>query len=227
MSKVFILSVGGSLIVNQKGIDYIWLKKFRQFILQEVKRGSRFFLVVGGGLTARQYAQAAKKVIKASTVDCDWVGIEATRLNALLIRVIFGSVASPLIVTDPTKAISSRHKIIVAAGYKPGWSTDYVAVLLAQHNQIDKVINLSNIDYAYNKDPRRFKDAQELINVSWPEFRQVVGNTWHPGTNTPFDPIASRLAARNHLSVVILNGGNLQNLGRCFKQQSFRGTTIN
>jgi uridylate kinase len=226
MSQTFVLSVGGSLIVDQQGINYEWLKKFCLLVRQGIKNGHRFYLVAGGGVTARQYIQAASKIIKASQDDKDWVGIEATRLNALLLRVILGGLADPAIIIDPTKKIKSDYKIRIAAGYKPGRSTDYVAVALAKRLGVKRVINLSNIDYAYNKDPRRFKDAQPLLNVSWPEFRRVVGDVWQPGANAPFDPIASRLAEENKLSVAILHGGNLTNLRKCLSGRAFIGTSI-
>jgi uridylate kinase len=226
MSQTFVISVGGSLVVKKEGIQTAWLKKFRQFILREVKKGNNFYLVVGGGVTARQYIKAAKNITRVSEADCDWVGIGANRLNAHLVRAIFGTQAHPEIIIDPTKKVISRKKIIIAAGYQPGWSTDYVAVLLAKTQRINKVINLSNIDYAYNKDPRLFKDAQKLINVAWPEFRHIVGNVWQPGTNTPFDPIASRTAAQYRMAVAILNGVNLSNFSRYLRGQSFIGTTI-
>ena len=226
MPQTFVLSVGGSLIVKNDGINIVWLKKFRQFIKRETAKGNNFFLVVGGGYTARQYIKAAADIVSVGETDCDWVGISASRLNARLVKTIFGASAHPEIIIDPTKKIKSRNKIIVAAGYKPGWSTDYVAVLLARTNQIDKVINLSNIDYVYDKDPGKYQDAKPLANVSWPKFRKIVGNVWRPGLNAPFDPIASRMAAGRKMEVVIMNGENLDNLSRYLQGKTFIGTTI-
>jgi len=227
MSKKFVLSVGGSLIVTKEGIDIKFLKEFRSFILKQVQAGNKFYLVVGGGATARTYIQAALAVRSVDNADRDWVGIRATRLNAQLLKVILGDIAYPTIITNPTKPIRSNKKIIIVAGYKPGWSTDHVAVLLAKHNHISQVINLSNIDYAYDKDPRKFSDAKKLETVTWPEFRKVVGNRWQPGLNVPFDPIASREAQKNKMEVVILNGKNLKNLGAYLAAGKFRGTRIN
>lgn len=44
--------------------------------------------------------------------------------------------------------------------------------------------------------------------------------------NVPFDPIASRQAEKLGLTVIILNGRNLTNLARFFKNQKFIGTVI-
>ncbi|MFA5154809.1 MAG: UMP kinase [Patescibacteria group bacterium] len=226
MSKTFILSVGGSLVVTKQGIDTDFLRRFRAFILKQIRAGHKFYLVVGGGATARTYIQAALTVTKADNAERDWVGIRATRLNAQLLRAVFGEAAYPTIVTNPTKPIRTNKKIVLVAGYKPGWSTDHVAVLLAKYNRIKTVINLSNIDYAYDRDPRRFPGAKKLEQVSWPEFRKIVGNRWQPGLNVPFDPIASREAAKHRLRVIILNGRKLPNLAAGLAGKRFKGTTI-
>ncbi len=224
--KAFILSVGGSLMVTADGVETKFLKEFRSFIIRQVKKGHKFYLVAGGGMTARAYIKAALAIAPISPADRDWVGIGATRLNAQLLRASFGQLAHSEIIIDPTKKIDTKKPLVIASGYKPGWSTDYDAVLMAENNKIRTVINLSNIDYAYDKDPRRFKDAKKLETVSWSAFRKIVGNRWLPGLNAPFDPIASREAAKSGLKVIILNGRNLKNLGACLDGGKFKGTVI-
>jgi len=224
--KSFVISVGGSLITTNEGIDISFLRKFRIFILEQIKKGNRFYLVVGGGIIARDYVSAAQRVTKISDKTRDWLGISATSLNAQLLKTIFGTYAHNQIVNDPTRKIITDDKIILASGYKPGWSTDYCAVLLAKSHKIDLVINLSNIDYAYDKDPNKFPDAKKLENISWSDFQNIVGREWHPGLHAPFDPIASLEAAKDKTKVIILNGHNLKNLGDCLAGRKFRGTSI-
>lgn len=226
MKKIFVLSVGGSLLVTKEGIDVKFLKFFRLFILKELKKGNRFYLVIGGGVTARDYIKAAFETTKISQTDRDWIGISATQLNAQLVKVIFGSQAHAEVIINPTKKIKTNKNLVIGAGYKPGWSTDCDSVLLARRNKIKTVINMSNIDYAYDHDPRKFPQAKRLIDVSWSEFRKVVGNKWTPGLNVPFDPIASREAQKSKIKVIILNGKDLKNLGDCLAGRKFKGTTI-
>ncbi len=226
MSKVLVLSVGGSLIVTKEGINLRFLKKFRQFILEQVKLGYKFYLVVGGGITARQYITAALATVAVNNHDRDLVGIRATRLNAELLKVIFGSQAYQTIVTNPHKLLKTNKAIILAGGFKPGWSTDYVAVLIAIQNKVQTVINLSNIDYVYDCDPRKFSTAKKLKSISWLDFRRLVGTKWQPGLNVPFDPIASTTAAHHQLEVIVLNGEKLENLRHCLYQEKFKGTII-
>lgn len=226
MSKIFVLSVGGSLIVPPAGVDTNFLREFKSFIIGYIKKGYRFYLVIGGGTTARQYIKAAQTVSKVDNEARDWLGISATRLNAQLLKTIFGKLVYPEIISNPLKTVKTDKKIILAAGYEPGCSTDYDAVLLGKKNHAGVIINLSNIDYAYDKDPKKFPDAKKLVTVSWSEFRRIVGSRWQPGLNAPFDPVASKEAAKQGMKVIILNGRKLGNLGKCLLGKDFEGTTI-
>lgn len=209
------------------GIDISFLKKFRHFVLNRYDAGDRLIIVAGGGVTARQYVQAASAVEKVPEDDQDWLGIHATRLNAHLLRTILRDIAHPEIITNPNKILRIRSRVIIAGGYRPGWSTDYVAVLLAQKYKAKTVINLSNIDYVYNQDPRLYSEAKIIKKINWKDFRLLVGDEWRPGMNTPFDPIAARLAQSLKLKVAILNGHNFINLNKFFIKKAFKGTIIN
>src|SRR4030042_1212699 len=85
--------------------------------------------------------------------DLDWIGIHATRINAQLLRTVFQKYAKPKVIKNPIEPVEFNEKILVAAGWKPGCSTDYDSVLLAQQFGGKKVIKLRNIDYVYDKDP--------------------------------------------------------------------------
>lgn len=222
----YVISVGGSLIVPKAGIDIDFLKYFRRFVLKRFDKGDRLIIVSGGGITARHYVQAAAKVDKVPAEDQDWLGIHATRLNAHLLRTLLRDIAHPEIITNPDKALRTRSRLIIAGGYRPGWSTDYVAVLLAEKYKAKTVINLSNIDYVYDRDPKIFKNAQKITAINWPDFQDIVGEDWAPGLNAPFDPIASKLAHKLKLKVVILNGKNLNNVSCFMDKKKFIGTLI-
>ncbi len=225
--STLVISVGGSLVVPNGGIDHAFLKDFKTLILKHIKRGWRFVIVVGGGGTARQYQEAARKVGSLTRDDLDWLGIHSTRLNGHLMRTIFRTVAYPIMLKDPSRPLTRwKESVLVAAGWKPGWSTDYVATRIAKRLKARTLINLSNIDYVYDKDPRVHKDAQAICNITWKEFRRMVGDTWDPGMNVPFDPVASRLAQNIGLKVVILNGKNIGNLDGLLSGERFKGTVI-
>jgi len=222
----YVISLGGSLVVPNNGIDWKFLKKFYSLIRQEIAKGKRFFIIVGGGKTARDYIGAADKIMKITDDDRDWLGIHSTRLNAHLLRTIFRKEAHPEVIKNPTFRLPTKSKVVIAGGWKPGWSTDYVATIIAQEYEVKKIINLSNIDYVYDKDPSKYKDAQKRTEMNWKEFRLLVGDKWDPGLNAPFDPIASKKAQDLKLEVVVMNGKKIKNLENYLEGKKFQGTVI-
>jgi len=226
--KLVIISLGGSLIFPEE-IDWSFVKRFKKTIENQIKNGYKFVIITGGGKLARKYQESAQKITKLTNDDRDWLGIHATRMNGQLIRTIFRSHAHPVINKNPNDLedfYNFKEDILVAAGWRPGFSTDYDAVLLAKYLGAQKVLNLSNIDYICDKDPKKFPDAKKLENISWKEFRKMVGNKWDPGLNAPFDPIASKLAEEIGLEVAIMNGQNLKNLEDYLEGKKFKGTII-
>lgn len=221
--ETIIISLGGSLVVPNE-IDVGFLKSFKRS-LQKYLGQKRFFIIVGGGKIAREYQKALLE-FGAKAQDRDWIGINATRLNAEIIRQIFLGHSYPKIITDPTKRIKTNKDIVVGAGWKPGWSTDYCAVLTAKRYGIKTIVNLTNIDYVYDKNPSDFSDAKPLKEVDWKSFERIVGSKWEPGLNMPFDSRASKLAASLKLKVVMINGKNLEHLEGFFNNKSFIGTII-
>jgi len=226
--KIIVISLGGSLIVPRH-IDWKFLKKFKELILKQVKKGRKFILITGGGYACREYQQAAMKVTNLTKDDRDWLGIHTTRLNAHLVRTIFRDFAYPRINKNPNDLkdfFNFKEGIMIAAGWKPGFSTDFDAVTLGKYFDAKQVVNLSNIDYAYNKDPKKFKDAKKIKEIFWTDFRKIVGNKWDPGMNAPFDPVASKIAQEAQMEVVIMNGKKLKNLENYLNGDKFIGTVI-
>jgi uridylate kinase len=225
MKKIYVISFGGSLIVPAE-IDIKILKKFKNIIEKEIKKAKKFIIITGGGKTARNYQNAAKALTKVSNEDLDWLGIHATRINAHLLLTIFRKYAYFRIIKNPKEKINFKEKILIAAGWKPGFSTDYDAVLLAKTYNSDTIINLTNVDYVYDKDPNKFKSAKPFKEISWKDYLKLIEQKWIPGMSAPFDPIASKLAQKFKFKVIILNGRKLKNLENYLANKTFKGTII-
>jgi len=207
--QTIVISLGGSLVVPDN-IDVEFLKKFKK-VLEKYIKNNKFIIIVGGGKTARNY-QKAMQEFGAKNVDQDWIGINITKLNAELVKNIFSK--------------KLQKKIIVSGGLKPGNSTDYVSVIMAKKYKTKTIINLSNIDYVHDKNPKEFVDAKPFENITWKDFQKIVGTKWTPGLNAPFDPKASILASKSKMKVVIINGNKLQELEKFLNNNPFVGTII-
>ncbi len=225
--KQAVISLGGSLIVPNE-IDSAYLAKFRKFIQDQLQEGWTFFIVTGGGAPARKYIEAARDVLNNELTkdDMDWLGIHATRMNAHLVRTLFRNEAQPSIITDPEIDEVDETKIVVVSGWKPGWSTDFVGTMMAKRFQIPYVINLSNIKQVFTADPKKDPTAKPIDVMKWSDYRAMVGDEWTPGLNTPFDPIAARMADENNLTVLVMDGSNLDNLKKAMTEGEFVGTVL-
>jgi len=224
--KTVVLSLGGSLIVPEGGIDTKFITGFRKLVARRAGAGRRFVLVCGGGTTCRAYQRAASEVAKPTVEELDQLGIEVTRLNARFMRLVFGAKAHPDIIIDPTAPVRVSRPIVVGAGWKPGSSSDLDAVLLARKFGADTLINLTNIDHVYDSDPRKDPSARPIKEISWKEYLKMFGTKWIPGLNSPFDPVAAKMARRLGLKVAIVNGRKLKNLEALLDGKKFVGTLI-
>jgi len=223
MVAPIVISLGGSAFVKET-IDTAFLEKFVKIVKGLAKKG-KVFVYVGGGKTARTYQEALAK-LGGTADDRDWLGIYATRLNAHLLRFVLGDICEEQIIESPKLPIKSNKHILLAGGWKPGWSTDYDAVLLAENVGARTIVNLTNVDYVYDSDPRANPTAKSFEKLDWTEYKKIIGGKWTPGLHTPFDPLAAKEAEKAKLKVIILNGSDLENFEHYLGGKAFKGTVL-
>ncbi len=207
--ETIIISLGGSLIVPDN-IDVDFLKDFKKLILSQVEKGKKFVIITGGGKICRRYQDVAKKISNPTDAELDMLGIKALNLNAELVRILF----------------RECKNVDIYGAEKPGNSTDFVATSFAKKNNVKIVINLSNTDYVYDSDPKVNPSAKKIEKISWAEYRKLIPKEWNPGLNSPFDPIASEMAEKEGIEVIIMNGKPIDNLAKYLNDERFLGTII-
>jgi len=225
MEETIIISLGGSLIIPDN-IDVDFLKDFKALILLHVEQGKKFVIITGGGKICRKYQDVARELTSPSSEDLDWIGIASLRLNAELLRVIFGEYANARVVNNLANNFSFDKKVVIGAAHEPGKSTDFDAVEAAKSANAKKIINLSNIDYVYDSDPKINPNAKKIERISWKDYREIIPKEWTSGLNSPFDPVASKLAQEEGIEVVIMNGKPIDNLAKYLNGEKFLGTVI-
>jgi uridylate kinase len=223
--KIVVVALGGS-IVHPGEIDTKFLKNFKRFLAPFLKKGMRFVLVVGGGALARRFQDAAGAVSKVNDEDKDWIGIHSTRLNAHLLRTIFRDVADPVIIDSREKIAPPRYPITIGAGWRPGWSTDYVALQIAADLHVHEAIIAGKPAYVYDKDFVKYANAKKFAALTWREYGKFIPKKWRPGLHAPVDPVGAALAAREGLAAIVVEGRNLKNFGALLKGGVFKGTVI-
>ena len=206
--KIIIISLGGSVIIPEPDkINVHFLKEFRKMILKFTKKGQKFVIVTGGGKISRVYQSGAKQITQVIDEDVDWLGVHATRMNGHLIRVIFRKIAYPVVLDNPYKPVKNHWKVLVCAGWKPGFSSDYDAVLMAERFGAKEIINASNITHVYTKDFNKHKDARPIEKISWKDYQKLIGTKWTPST-------------------LIIKGTDVKNFDNLLSGKKFAGTVI-
>ncbi|HEX4104083.1 MAG TPA: UMP kinase [Candidatus Paceibacterota bacterium] len=223
--KTVVVALGGS-IVHPDGIDAAFLKKFKKFIGPFLRRGTKFVLVVGGGRLARRFQEAAHAVSRVTDEDKDWLGIHATRLNAHLLRTVFRDVADPVVIDARYRLRKLTHPVTIAAGWRPGWSTDYVALQLAADYKVPEAIIAGSPTHVYDKDYSKYPDATRFHELTWPAYRRLIPRAWKPGLHAPVDPVGAALGARTGTKAIIVGGRDLKNFSALLNGKEFRGTII-
>ncbi len=225
-NQKFVISLGGSAVVPDE-IDVNFLKRFCFLIRKQVVKGSKFVLIVGGGSTARKYQQAVEQVVKTSQEQKDWIGIYATRLNARLVAsVLIGQKCKALFNEKLQLNSFGKYSVIVGGGDVPGHSSDFMAVKFAVDLGIKTVVNIGKPRYVYSANPDKDPTAKPIERLTWNEYFKIIPAKWIPGMNAPFDPIASRLAKKHNIKVIVTGAGNLKNISNILAGKKFLGTTI-
>ncbi len=235
-NEFIVMALGGSIIVpelsNEGGIDIQYLRSFRRFILSEIKKGLRFVIVAGGGKTSRVYQKSAFRIVRVPSEDLDWIGIHSSRLNAHLLRTIFRDVAHPVVIDhalsrrEARNLSATRYPVLIASGWSPGWSTDYIAARLTDSFGAEKTIIAGDIAFVYDEDPKKNGNAKPLPVIKWRKYRRMIPKKWTPGLPSPIDPIAARFGEKEGLVMNVLNGRDLKNMRRAIRGKNFRGTIV-
>ncbi len=223
--KTVVIALGGS-IVHPDGIDAAYLKKFKAFLAPFIKKGMKFVMVVGGGTLSRRFQDAAGKVARVTDEDKDWLGIHATRLNAHLLRTVFRDVADPVVIDARERIARPTHPVTIASGWRPGWSTDYIAMRIAADLGADEAIIAGKPSHVYEKDPAKFPKAKRFDEMTWRAYRRLVPRTWKPGLHAPVDPVGAALGEKEGVKAIIMDGRDLANFRALLNGKEFEGTII-
>lgn len=230
MIKRSVIRLGGSLISVEAGVvNEPYLRAFRDLLVREHERtGAHFAVICGGGKLCRSYQTAARNLNPdLEQLEEDWVGIFTNNLHAQVVRAIFPKeLTHAAVITDLVGAQGVDSPFVIVGAEAPGHSSNYDAVEIARYLEADSIVNLSNVEFIYDSDPRTNPEAQKYESVSWSEYLGFIPAEWVPGLSTPFDPVSSRRAQELGLEVVFMKGDDLENFERYLTTGEFTGSII-
>lgn len=226
MKKVVVLSLGGSLIIP-KEIDVAFLKKFRE-VIKKNSKNYKFVIVCGGGSIARKYISALREIGIDEKLQ-NFAGISATRTNARFMAYFFNQETQegiPQKIKEVEKYLKKQD--IVFCGtleYHPNETSDSTACEIAQNFKSD-FINLTDTAGVYSKDPKKFKDAKFIPQISRTDFYGMASKLkYKPGQHFVIDKPAARMIMEKKIHSYIL-GKDLRQLDNLLNHKNFVGTTI-
>ncbi len=164
----------------------------------------RLVVVVGAG--------GLKRFIECGCDDApntekDLIGIEATRLNASVMKSYFKSAYSgiPESFDDLRKALDIADTVVMG-GTEPGHSTDAVAALAAEELQADLFVKATDVDGVYDRKPEE-KGAKKLESISFRELKELISRTeGAPGSYSLMDLNACSILERSNTKSVVVDG---------------------
>jgi uridylate kinase len=224
-----VLKIGGSIIQDEKGD--IRVEKFAEYakvILKLRKENQEITsIIVGGGKTARKYIEAARKLGAAEGLS-DEIGIRAAQLNAQIMVGALNREAYPTIpeTLQEVSEATATGKIVVVGGLQPGQSTNAVAALVAERIKADILINATNVDGVYTKDPKKDPHAVKLDQVTIKEIQEIINDKgFYAGKYELFDMVALKILERSKIPTWIINGEDPENILRIIAGEKI-GTRI-
>ncbi|MFH1229177.1 MAG: UMP kinase [Candidatus Aenigmatarchaeota archaeon] len=223
-----VISLGGSLLTKDLSSENF--RKYASVILRLWGEGHKLIVVCGGGKVCRDYRDVAKG-FGASNNDLDFIGIMATHINASTFYTALGDCAylvrwKSLEEAKDEVAENFEEKIIVAAGYDVGTSSDYDATAFADLVGADMIINATNVDGVYSADPKKDPIARKYDKVSYDDFEKIImQNEQAPGEYRFFDLESTRLIKSRRIKAVFINGNDPEEIARAV-QGTHHGTTV-
>ena len=147
-SRTYVIKLGGSFLLAGGSPNASLLTGMAATIQKIRSKGVRLIVVVGGGVVARQYVQAATAVGANNGVK-DHFGILVSRLNARLFIEALADESNvfcePCETLQQVRSASQLKPIVVLGGLQPGQSTTGVAALCAEYVKAERVVFCTDV----------------------------------------------------------------------------------
>ena len=230
--KRILLKLSGESLAKEKehGIDFEKVLDICSDIKTIYDLGVEIGIVVGGGNFWR--GRSNKQMDRCTS---DYIGMLATTMNALAIgdafkqlgvdvRVQTGvemrQIAEFYIKDRAVKHLSKKRVVVFGCGTgSPFFSTDTASALRANEIEADVLIKATNVDYIYDKDPRKYEDAKKIEHLS---YLDVLNNK----EINVMDSTATTLCMDNDIPIIVLNINKKGNLKKLIEGKKV-GTIVN
>ena len=171
---------GGSLPYDRDRLAFIGEE------IVSVSHTHELAVVVGGGNIVRGVT-LKKDVFRRDTIVADWMGMQATIMNALALQEFLekdygldtrvlsalevNKVCEPYVVRKALSHLRKDRIVILAGGIgAPNFSTDTTMVQRASELETLLVLKGTKVDGVYNQDPNLSADAKLLLDIGYMDY---------------------------------------------------------
>lgn len=228
--KRVLLKLSGESLAGNKttGIDFDKVLEICSEIKEVAKKGIEIAIVVGGGNFWR--GRSNQQMDRCTS---DYIGMLGTTMNALAIgdafkqlgqevRVQTGvemrQIAEFYIKDRADKHLQKSRVVVFGCGTgSPFFSTDTAAALRANEINADALLKATNVDAIYTKDPKKYKDAEKIDEITYLEVLNKKISV--------MDTTAISLCMDNELPIVVFDINKKGNLLKVINGDKI-GTTV-
>jgi uridylate kinase len=182
--KRIMLKLSGEVLEGNKdsGIDFNVIDEFCLEIKKIVSAGVQVAIVIGGGNFWR-YRDFKDSYL--DRVHSDYMGMIATLLNAMAMQQGFlkCGVKARVLSALPVDSVMEKYnrdngvnyleneEVVICAGGtgSPFFTTDTAAALRALELNCDVLLKGTKVDYVYDKDPKKYKNAKKYEEMTYTE----------------------------------------------------------
>jgi uridylate kinase len=201
--KILVIKLSGS-VFNFKTTSKS-LKEYAQ-ILQDIQSKVQPVVVSGGGIIARHYVNLARS-LGSDESSLDEMGIEISRLNAMLLSASLGDSVYPVIPSnlEEISVACQSGKIIVSGGLHPGQSTNATAALICEKIKADRFLNATDVDGIYDSDPKKNAKAKMFKEITIKKCLDLLNNeSTQAGSYELMDIVAMKVIERSKIPTYVI-----------------------
>lgn len=201
--KILVIKLSGS-VFNFKTTSRS-LKEYAQVLL-DIQTKVQPVVVSGGGIIARHYVNLARS-LGSDESSLDEMGIEISRLNAMLLSAALGDSAYPVIPSnlEEISIACQSGKIIVSGGLHPGQSTNATAALICEKIKAHRFLNATDVDGIYDSDPKKNKKAKMFKEITIKKCLDLLNNeSTQAGNYELMDIVAMKVIERSKIPTYVI-----------------------
>lgn len=201
--KILVIKLSGS-VFNFKTTSKS-LKEYAQVLL-DIQTKVQPVVVSGGGIIARHYVNLARS-LGSDESSLDEMGIEISRLNAMLLSAALGDSVYPVIPSnlEEISIACQSGKIVVSGGLHPGQSTNATAALICEKIKADRFLNATDVDGIYDSDPKKNAKAKMFKEITIKKCLDLLNNeSTQAGNYELMDIVAMKVIERSKIPTWVI-----------------------